>query len=155
VQRSFDAYRLLQVDPQAEPEIIHAAYRVLARRYHPDGSQPNVARMAQLNAAYATLRDPESRRRYDARRPVNGWQPVPVTPWPASGTPPSSASAQANHAVIDFGRYQGWRIADLARHDPTYLRWLSRHSAGVRFRDAILQVLPPDPDLSRRASSVA
>ncbi|NLD43706.1 MAG: J domain-containing protein, partial [Chloroflexi bacterium] len=29
-------YRILQVDPQAEPEVIEAAYRRLARMYHPD-----------------------------------------------------------------------------------------------------------------------
>jgi hypothetical protein len=58
-------------------------------------------------------------------------------------------------AVLDFGRYLGWRITDLARHDPDYLRWLSRHSSGIRFRNAIARVLPREPDLQRRASSVA
>ena len=31
-----DAYRVLQVDPEAEDEVIKAAYRRLARKYHPD-----------------------------------------------------------------------------------------------------------------------
>ena len=33
-----DFYRVLQVDPAAEPEVIRAAYRALARKYHPDVS---------------------------------------------------------------------------------------------------------------------
>ena len=57
--------------------------------------------------------------------------------------------------ILDFGRYAGWCIGDLARHDPDYLRWLCRHSSGLRFRDAIMRVLPGEPDLGRRANSVA
>ena len=56
--------------------------------------------------------------------------------------------------VIDFGRYSGWRIADLAGHDPDYLRWLSRHSTGVRFRHAIARSLPGDLQVGRRGSVI-
>ena len=61
-------YDLLQVSPRADPEVIQAAYRVLARNYHPDVSQdPNAARlMRALNAAYEVLSDSERRARYDA-----------------------------------------------------------------------------------------
>ena len=31
-----DPYKTLQVDPEAEEEVIAAAYRRLARKYHPD-----------------------------------------------------------------------------------------------------------------------
>ena len=31
-----DPYKILQVDPEAEDEVIAAAYRRLARKYHPD-----------------------------------------------------------------------------------------------------------------------
>ena len=57
--------------------------------------------------------------------------------------------------VVDFGRYAGWTVPDIARHDPDYLRWLARHSSGIRFREAIARALPREPDLQRRASSVA
>lgn len=65
-----DLYDLLQVSPRAHPEVVHAAYRVLARRYHPDVSEnPHAARMMRhVNAAYAVLRDDEKRARYDAYR---------------------------------------------------------------------------------------
>jgi hypothetical protein len=66
----------------------------------------------------------------------------------------ASRPAVTGRSVLDFGRYQGWTIADLARRDPDYLRWLSRHSSGIRFRSAIADALPKDPDLNRNRSSV-
>jgi len=56
--------------------------------------------------------------------------------------------------IIDFGEYAGWRIADVARIDPQYLRWLSRHSAGVRYRSAIAEVLGDDAAVGRRGTIV-
>jgi membrane protease YdiL (CAAX protease family) len=66
----FDCYRILQVDPAAEPEVIEAAYRRLARKYHPDVSADPSAgeRMREINAAYAILGDATQREEYDARR---------------------------------------------------------------------------------------
>jgi hypothetical protein len=63
-------YEVLQVSPRADPEVVHAAYRVLARIHHPDlNPAPDAARfMRRLNAAYEVLRDPERRARYDASR---------------------------------------------------------------------------------------
>ena len=31
-----DLYKVLQVDPHAEPEVVDAAFRRMARKYHPD-----------------------------------------------------------------------------------------------------------------------
>lgn len=56
--------------------------------------------------------------------------------------------------VIDFGEYAGWQIADVARVDPRYLHWLSRHSSGIRYRAAIADVLGSDKDIGRRAALV-
>lgn len=60
-------YQILQVDPAAEPEIIEAAYRRLAKMYHPDVSRSAdaSARMKQINAAFEVLRDPGRRATYD------------------------------------------------------------------------------------------
>jgi hypothetical protein len=65
-----DYYRILQVDPQAEEEVIEAAYRRLARKYHPDVyAGPDAAeRMRELNLAYSVLRDSIKRQEYDAAR---------------------------------------------------------------------------------------
>ena len=151
-----DAYKVLQVDSAAEATVIQAAYRALARRFHPDGDAPDSVRMAQINAANAILRDADRRRAYDVRRTLERSQPVPIVSGQrrVDAWVPRKAPTAADLA-LDFGRYRGWKIADLARHDPDYLRWLCRHSSGLRFREAIVRVLPPEPDLERRANSVA
>ena len=48
-------YHILQVDPAASPEVIEAAYRRLARKYHPDvnNSPDTVRQMQAINEAYA------------------------------------------------------------------------------------------------------
>lgn len=67
---SRDLYKILQVDPAAEPEVVEAAYRRLALKYHPDVSQaPDAAeRMRDLNMAYAVLGDAGKRADYDRGR---------------------------------------------------------------------------------------
>ncbi len=61
-------YQILQVDPAADPEIIEAAFKRLALKYHPDRSTaPDAAaRMRELIEARDHLSDPVKRRRYDA-----------------------------------------------------------------------------------------
>jgi hypothetical protein len=55
------------VEPDADPDTIRAAYRRLARRYHPDsGTAPSEPRMALINEAWETLGDAGRRRSYDA-----------------------------------------------------------------------------------------
>ena len=44
--------------------------------------------------------------------------------------------------TLNFGRYAGMTLKQVARQDPDYLRWLSRHSSGIRYRNAIEAVLP-------------
>jgi hypothetical protein len=65
-----DLYKILQVDPAAEPEVVEAAYRRLALKYHPDVSQaPDAAeRMRDLNMAYAVIGDRAKRADYDRER---------------------------------------------------------------------------------------
>lgn len=64
-----DHYAALGIDPSADPEVIAAAYRALAKKYHPDtGATTGTAsaeRFEQVQRAYEVLRSPESRRRYD------------------------------------------------------------------------------------------
>jgi len=61
-------YKILQVDSEAEPEVIAAAYKRLALKYHPDTNKsPNaLKRMQEINIAYTILSDPEKRKLYDA-----------------------------------------------------------------------------------------
>ena len=140
-----DAYEVLHVHPRADPLVIKAAYRVLAAMFHPDHDpSPTAAqRMAELNAAYALVRDPEARRVYDRSRQAPTPPPSPIMQ-PAAATAPAGrrmGGPTVESPVVDFGRYAGWRLADLARSDPDYLRWLSRHSSGIRYRRQISELL--------------
>jgi hypothetical protein len=69
-ERRINLYEVLQVSAKACPEVVQAAYRALARSYHPDvNASPDAARqMRQLNAAYGVLSDPARRAKYDAMR---------------------------------------------------------------------------------------
>lgn len=144
-----DAYKTLQVLPQADDVVVEAAFRALARLYDPETTAGDSARLADINRAYDLLRTPVRRRRYDRerkRKPVGpgaaeAMRPVALYEAPA----PSNGSTQPAAGVIDFGRYRGWSLKDLAKHDPDYLRWLARSSGGHGYRNAILQLLPEEP----------
>jgi len=62
-----DPYKILQVDHEAEDEVIAAAYRRLARKYHPDVAEgaDAAARMAAINAAWELIGEPDRRAAYD------------------------------------------------------------------------------------------
>lgn len=65
-----DLYRLLQVDPSADADVIEAAYKRLALKYHPDrnNDDPRSAdQMKRINEAYRVLRNADLRSAYDAR----------------------------------------------------------------------------------------
>jgi curved DNA-binding protein CbpA len=160
----FDAYGTLQITPNAEDYVLEAAYRALARHFHPDGSTPDEGRMAAINRAYDLLRTPERRKRYDRLSrshpmgPGAAGAPSPGTAAFGGRVPPPtegpgglrSGELDPSELTIDFGRYEGWRLKDLARHDPDYLRWLSRHSSGVRYRNQITALLGADEAQARR-----
>jgi curved DNA-binding protein CbpA len=134
---NIDPYAVLQVVPTAEKEVVHAAFKALALKYHPDHDQTRRAadKMAELNRAYALLRDERSRAAFDRsrRRVVAG----SITKSSGVAPPPVSSGG----SVLSFGRYTGWSLRDLARRDPDYVLWLSRHSSGIRYRTEIYGIL--------------
>lgn len=205
-----DPYKILQVDPEAEDEVIAAAYRRLARKYHPDtATGPDAGgRMEAINAAWEVLGDPKRRAAHDRQRALQaavarsgagaapgggtasgagpaGASPAPGpardrarpttappsdsrprTPGPetvsrdwssgrssvgggydqsmrtadgqgAAGPPPGNPSG----SVMNFGRYDGWSLGEIARFDLEYLEWLDRMPIGRPYRDEIDAIL--------------
>jgi curved DNA-binding protein CbpA len=138
-----DPYRVLQVLPTAEQEVLNAAFRALALKYHPDRDPSSTAarRMAELNTAYALVRDPARRSAFDTSRGTAGAKAGSTPARSASSVPPPPPRASSAGTRLPFGRYTGWTLRDLSRHDPDYLRWLSRHASGLRYRTEIYQIL--------------
>jgi curved DNA-binding protein CbpA len=213
-----DPYKILQVDAEAEDEVIQAAYRRLARKYHPDlATTPGAeARMAAINAAWEVIGQPAARRAYDRKRkssehaptttgpaperPSTGGRPAPAAPhgsgagrptppprrpdaapagpppqetvsrdWTsgrstqgggydasmraadgfgAAGPPPGRPSG----TVLNFGRYAGWSLGEVARTDIEYIEWLDRAPIGRNYRPEIDEILRAS---GRRKSAAA
>ena len=63
-------YEILEVSPNASPEVIRAAYKSLMQRYHPDRN-PDSAETAEhailIGQAYEMLSDPDRRAAYDIK----------------------------------------------------------------------------------------
>ncbi len=199
-----DPYKTLQVDPEADDEVIRAAYRGLARKLHPDVTPgpEAAARMAAVNVAWEMIGEPEARRRYDESKaaataaawPLTDTKPAgrriagavriagvvaarrstgtgggasPTTPRPpehvspdwtsgrstegggydasmrapdgygAAGPPPGQPSG----SVLNFGRFSGWSLGEVARTDIEYIEWLDRAPIGRQYREELDQIL--------------
>lgn len=212
-----DPYKTLQVDPEAEDEVIAAAYRRLARKYHPDvaASPEYAARMAAINAAWEVIGDPVRRAAFDRKRAVQnaldrraaeaaasaGASAGASTSAGASASAGDSASVRAasprapesvsrdwtsgrstfgggydasmhkadgagaagpppgnpSGSVLNFGRYAGWSLGEIARADLEYIEWLDRMPIGRPYRDEIDAILraagrrrSADPDATER-----
>ena len=217
-----DPYKVLQVDSEAEREVIEAAYRRLARMYHPDVSPDPESheKMIAINMAWEQLRDPvkraavdrarqrttgtvawvaasdaqaraawTSQRRPEAQAPSSpsrptstsaqapdsgggstspgmneqGHSPQPSSasptaprPWTARRVPPAGASAPSrpegggaagpppgspSGSVLNFGRYSGWSLGEIARTEADYLEWLDRMPIGRTYQAEIDELL--------------
>lgn len=94
-ERAPDPYKTLQVDPEAEDEVIAAAYRRLARKYHPDlatGAE-SAQRMAALNLAWEQIGDPGRRAAFDRERAVGAAMARRGDAGPTVRSPGSAGSA--------------------------------------------------------------
>jgi curved DNA-binding protein CbpA len=202
-----DPYKILQVDPEAEDEVIQAAYRRLARKYHPDLSATTdaAARMSAINAAWERIGDPAARKAYDLERSQAARAATPAAPTTAAPRPPSHAGpapaagaapdpnartrppetvsrdwtsgrstqgggfdesmraaegfgaagpppGRPSGTVLNFGRYAGWSLGEVARHDIEYIEWLDRAPIGRNYRQEVDEILRSS---GRRKSAAA
>jgi molecular chaperone DnaJ len=92
-------YAILGVAPTASLDEIKAAFRNLARRYHPDRRPEDEAATAEFKRAteaYETLSDPAKRRRYDQlvarRQPKETGDAAPAV-WPKEAVSPFDVPA--------------------------------------------------------------
>ncbi|WP_307811434.1 J domain-containing protein [Streptomyces siderophoricus] len=82
-----DLYAVLGVSSSASPRQITSAYRRLVRTLHPDtraGQLGSECDLAEVLAAYDTLRNPQRRAAYDAERTRPQPPPQPGRPAPVS-----------------------------------------------------------------------
>lgn len=140
-------YTVLMLAENANGDVISVVYRKLAQRFHPDvdPSAEAARRMAELNEAYSVLRDPDKRAKYDRwlanrhdRRQSDRWihQPGEMG-YGMAGVPVGPAQG----SLVDFGRYQGWTVGQIKRHDPEFLEWLMRVPAGRHLKEEIEALL--------------
>jgi curved DNA-binding protein CbpA len=142
-----DHYSVLQVHRGAEPEVIRAAYRALARKHHPDFGGEQV-RMVAINEAWRILSDVDLRQAYDkdlaksfTRRVTDRKAPAPIAGFAPAAVRNGPLATRDSGTVIDFGRYAGWSVGRLVEHDPDYLAWLARTPIGRRLTAVIEAVL--------------
>jgi DnaJ-class molecular chaperone len=100
--RAKDYYKILGVGRNASEKEIKAAYRKLARKYHPDvnpGDKGAENKFKEIGEAYEVLSDPDKRRRYDQFG--SGWARGP------QGVPPGwDVFRRAQQRTAQAGRRQ-------------------------------------------------
>jgi curved DNA-binding protein CbpA len=150
-------YDVLEVIPTASGETIHAAYRSLITRYHPDkvaalGPELQAvasARTKEINFAYDILSDVASRARYDEELRGEGLEaPVAEVPGPRPNDPAARDFSARDLSARDFavlepagrGPVAGQRSAAAAApRDRHPLATLAAAVVGV----ALVLTLPP------------
>ena len=148
-----DYYAVLGLNPSADDVVVHAAWKALLRKHHPDTNpgDPSGGRAREINEAFAVLGKPDSRARYDRLRirgpeivalrdaPPPRFRPLPrrrLSPTRVFGT------ALLIAAVVPFA------MTALLAFPPT----------GATTRDALLSVSSSSPfayDLVSRLDAVA
>jgi len=157
--RKLTHYQILRLDPGVDDDVLTAVYRRWMERARladlTDDRRAQVLRAFQ--EAYEVLHDPERRRRYDEELAgPSGGAVVTMEVEPPAVIPLGSSSSSreavprpkvpvpaASARVLDFGRYAGWSLRQVALRDRDYLEWLRRSPGGRHYRADITAILDP------------
>ena len=162
-------YEVLGLSSSADAAEIKTAYRRLALQYHPDrnpGDKGAEERFKEISEAYATLRDPEARARYDrfgstrpqASRPdfnTVDWQTIFQEADIDIDWSQRNAVPRTGNAVFDADRLR--QIQDKSSYnanDADGIRWLENELLSTSFhmdasnaRTGLSYVVTPHPAL--------
>src|SRR5687767_2618528 len=92
-------YRILQILPEADHEVVAAAYRALARKHHPDMEGGDARLMREINEAWEVLQNAPMRAAYNEKHGFIRQNGQPTTQSSAAAatmtTPPAAGPLAA------------------------------------------------------------
>ncbi len=141
-----DYYKILQVDSKADQEMIERAYRLLAKRYHPDNLETgDVKKFEDLITAYRILSDPKERGAYDDDlQAASAYQDNVFSNPPRSGTAEGETGLyQAILLMLYFvrrrdsdkpgvGLYEIGRLIDLPDKEAAFHIWYLKEKGWIK-----------------------
>ena len=152
-------YDNLKVARNAPPEVIRAAYKSLAQKYHPDKYHDPVEAeriIKIINSAYEVLMDPEARAKYDIELgkqetpPPPPSTPAPATTEPvAANTKAPTASPQTYSRPFDLDHEEGF--VNLKKNVLTVMIYGATVLVLALFTIKLIQAPPLKPELSTQS----
>ena len=135
-----DYYKILGVEPTADEKAIKAAYRKLARKYHPDVSKERDAedKFKEANEAYEVLGDAQKRAEFDEIRKYGGQHGRPFQAPPGWQSRGGAGGAGAGFEGGDFSDFFSSIFG--ARGGSPFGGARQQRSAGRRGQDVELEL---------------
>jgi curved DNA-binding protein CbpA len=139
-------YTLLGVEPGVSQKEIKAAYRRLARQYHPDVNPDNPAaedHFKQINVAYEVLGDPHKRAIYDQRQAstqarakwqAGQWRETTGRTRSTQAAPTSSGNGYSRYSVEELNQFVISQLQSQVRRET--IIWELCQRAGIDWLQA-------------------
>jgi curved DNA-binding protein CbpA len=113
------AYDRTRADTQRPDPVRHRPPQDSPPRPAAGGGEPSASNWTSGRSSVGGGYDPATMGRPDAEG--------------SAGPPPGSPSG----SVMNFGRYNGWSLGEIARRDIEYIEWLDRMPIGRSYRDEL------------------
>jgi curved DNA-binding protein CbpA len=152
-----DHYAVLGLNPSADDVVVHAAWKALLRKHHPDTNpgDPSGARAREINEAFAVLGKPDARARYDRMR-TRGPDIVPPRNPPQAHEGPRYRAPPRRRLSVN--RLFGAALLTIAAIPFAITALLAIPATGPATHDALLSFSAGNPfaeDLVSRLEAVA